>query len=466
MRRVLIVDDPRLAPRLARWHTVLGSRWDVVLAPPGQLNFWNTPTEWGSASTVAAFSEVNTLLANGEPTELLVAASTPEALTIASQLAFRRESQVSVLPAASQTADWIFSLYPLSEGNPPRVQGVLEHRSAGAVQFFQESLVGETTRRHLVVSCTLPVATLTEADVEARFVEDVDLLRRLGGEFKHLIAVAIPDGAQGLRGVTVNFGGEQAGTVAWSVQPGAAFGWQLKSGDGPGPILKRTADGEFRLEGWTGSPAPGGLSPFVPWENVLRAFDDLAAFRRSLKRRRLVELQTETISERAQFKSLMSASGCGLLMLTLVGAVALLGVGAALDPRESLQRNSERAELVLRAAAFRDRAAELSDEAKAEWPGMVRRLSQTPAPVLVEQSEEPSLDERRRNQLVDQLTKAGIDSPGSRVELYRFRGDYFLMLLTVAWVMLFLPLGIFLAVQGLLLAAPKAATTERRSPPT
>jgi hypothetical protein len=87
---------------------------------------------------------------------------------------------------------------------------------------------------------------------------------------------------------------------------------------------------------------------------------------------------------------------------------------------------------------------------------MARRLSHTAAPILLEQSGDAALDERRHEALATQLASAGVASPASRIETYEFRGGLFLTVLAACWVMLFLPLGVFLAVQGLLLAAPRA----------
>jgi hypothetical protein len=391
--------------------------------------------------------------------QLSVAAASPDSLTAASKLAFRRGSAVSVLPDARQTADWVFSLFPLSEGSAPRIQGVFEHRWSPAVAAFRASLPDAHGERHLQCTCTLPAAALKTGDIERLFVEDIDLLRGLAGEFKTLIAVAVPNASGDYRSLTVTFGGELSGTVTWTVQPGSAFSWQLKQGNAEGPSLLRSEVGEYSMTSSDLENSPTD-SPFAPWGDVLRAFDDLAALRRSLKKRRSVELQTEIISEQAQFKSVMSASGCGLLMATLFGAVALLAAGAAFDPRQSQQRTSEKAGLVLRDGDFQSGATELSDDASARWPGMVRRLGQTAAPILVEQTGETSIDERRRDQLVARVTAAGVPSPASRVEIYEFRGGLFLNLLTACWVILFLPLGVFLAIQVLLLAAPRPSRAD------
>ncbi|QDT53532.1 hypothetical protein Pan44_15540 [Caulifigura coniformis] len=462
MRRVLIVDDPRLAPRLARLRESLGGAWDLLFSPADQKSFWNEADLLRPEGRAATTADLDSLIAAGESIDLVVAASMPELLKVASQLAFRRGSVTAVLPAAAQTADWIFSLYPLSEGAAPRVRGVFEHRAAPAVRAFALELPGSLPARHLISASTVPADSLTGVEIEARFLEDVDLFRQLAGEFKELFAIAIPAETSGQsRSISLTLRGEGVGSVSASITPGNRSQMVLKPGDGCRPSLTRKEDGSFCVEGNT-FPASGNLgSPYAPWQDVLRTFDDLSAMRRSLKRRRLVELQTETISERAQFKSLMSASGCGLLVATLFGAVALLAAGAAFDPRASLQRTSERAGLVLRTDDFQSATTELSDDAAAEWPGMTRRLSHTAAPILVEKSDDASLDGRRVEQLATSLAAAGVASPTSRIELYEFRGGLFVRLLTACWVLLFLPLGLFLAFQAFLLVAP----TQSSEPP-
>jgi hypothetical protein len=454
MRRVLIVDDPRLTPRLLRLRVAIGDRCDVLIGPRDQLDFWRTTDLLAPQAAVGTPADSDSLIATAEGVQVVVAAASPEALKTASKLVFRRGSTVAVLPDATQTADWVFSLFPLSEGAVPRIQGVLEHRGSPAVAAFRGQLPALPGDRHLQCTCTLPTTSLKQGDIERLFVEDIDLLRELAGEFKTLIAVAVPDANGDHRSLTVTLGGESSGTVTWNVQPGSTLTWQIRQGRGDGPPLHRSPDGEYSVVPESDGRLPIDEKAFVPWQDVLRAFDDLAALRRSLKKRRLVELQTEIISEQAQFKSVMSASGCGLLMATLFGAVALLAAGAAFDPRQSQQRTSEKAGLVLRMTDFQQSSTELTEEALVEWPGMVRRLSQTAAPILIEQTGETSIDQQRRNRLVVTLTEAGVLSPASRVEIYEFRGKLFLNLLTALWVLLFLPLGVFLAVQALLLAAP------------
>ncbi|HVW00314.1 MAG TPA: hypothetical protein VHB77_08240, partial [Planctomycetaceae bacterium] len=61
----------------------------------------------------------------------------------------------------------------------------------------------------------------------------------------------------------------------------------------------------------------------------LRAFELLASAHHSLERRRAIDLHFDPPSERSSFKTQMTALGCSLLMLTLLGMIAMLLIGAA-----------------------------------------------------------------------------------------------------------------------------------------
>src|SRR5204862_6678437 len=98
MRRVLIADDPRLAPRLLRLRAAIGDHCDVLIAPGDQLEFWRTTGLLAPGAAVGTPSDVDSLVATGEGVEVVVAASSPEGLAAASKLAFRRGSDVTVLP--------------------------------------------------------------------------------------------------------------------------------------------------------------------------------------------------------------------------------------------------------------------------------------------------------------------------------------------------------------------------------
>jgi len=63
---------------------------------------------------------------------------------------------------------------------------------------------------------------------------------------------------------------------------------------------------------------------------LTRGFETVDAVQRSIRRRRTVDLYFETTSERSQFKSQMTAVGCGVLLLTPVLLVVRLMLGVML----------------------------------------------------------------------------------------------------------------------------------------
>lgn len=104
------------------------------------------------------------------------------------------------------------------------------------------------------------------------------------------------------------------------------------------------------------SPAKGLLERFAVavssrsgeshWADVLRAAEVVDAADRSLTRRRTIDLHHEALSERAIFKTQMTAMGCGLLILTLVVMVGYL----VLDSLIPWNRQILKAVLLLSAA--------------------------------------------------------------------------------------------------------------------
>lgn len=60
------------------------------------------------------------------------------------------------------------------------------------------------------------------------------------------------------------------------------------------------------------------------WNHLTRMHEIVDAGRRSMRRRRSIDLHFETASELSQFKTQMTAVGCGVLMLTLAGLILYL----------------------------------------------------------------------------------------------------------------------------------------------
>jgi hypothetical protein len=63
------------------------------------------------------------------------------------------------------------------------------------------------------------------------------------------------------------------------------------------------------------------------WTDFVRAFEIIEAAHRSVRRKRTIELHFEAHSERSTFKTQMTAFGCALFGVTLLGGVSLLIAG-------------------------------------------------------------------------------------------------------------------------------------------
>ena len=191
------------------------------------------------------------------------------------------------------------------------------------------------------------------------------------------------------------------------------------------------------------------------------AFDLLDAARRSLVRRRTVELQFESTSERSQFKTHMTTVGCGLLMYTMFGLMGLLFVGRMFDPRDTQQKQSEVAGFVLTDDHFQGslavgEGAELSSFGQEALTGIIENYQRRSATILIAGEPVPadSLGHQRRTVVVRELTGAKLQDVEVRTLVRPLRGIWFKRGMVAAWVVLFLPLGIFLAIQALIGVTP------------
>ena len=187
--------------------------------------------------------------------------------------------------------------------------------------------------------------------------------------------------------------------------------------------------------------------------DAVRAFDVLDAARRSVRRQRTVEVSSGEVSERGQFKTKMTALGCSLLSFTFFGVLLALLIGAVFDPRDPMQRRSEAAGFVLHDDAFVPDTADLSVEGQRQLLDISKRIRETPAEIIVASSPSAAnapLDETRRVAVADFLKeRKGLDLD-SRVVVRALAGRGFQRFMTGIWIAVFLPLGLFLLLQILI----------------
>lgn len=226
-------------------------------------------------------------------------------------------------------------------------------------------------------------AAVKAGQVHAALIHDADVLRQLGGDYDQVTAVYVGDRERGFSRGTVTLAGRGLPTATWAIQPatGVAEFARIQSQPATAAEFARIQnqphdDAGFELAiatergravirghlpagaipaGETGisvtgdeavvsklqilktdvpreilahfAAAIGGDTSSPNWSDMMRAVEIVEAGERSVRRRRTIDLHFETTSERNQFKSQMTAIGCGLLSATLVAVVFLLIVG-------------------------------------------------------------------------------------------------------------------------------------------
>jgi hypothetical protein len=195
------------------------------------------------------------------------------------------------------------------------------------------------------------------------------------------------------------------------------------------------------------------------WVDVSRAFELWSAAERSLVRRRTIEVPLAPTSERSQFKTQMAALGCGVLVYTFVASLLLLLAGAVLDPRDARHRQAAAARLVLTDMAFDPVTHHLTPAGEAEARSMAPRLDAAGAVVMVEAS---TADEQRLAEVQRVLSAAGVSRVSERTIARPLSGRGFEWMMQLGRWIAFLPLGVFLLLQLLMLLTRRPTTATSR----
>lgn len=340
---------------------------------------------------------------------------------------------------------------------------------------------------------------LTPSEIDRWLMQDLEWLQRLAGRGTNVTmrTSAAPSGR--VIEAEVILTGESPTECRWTLQAlSHAPGWRCGlHGEGQETALEVDAgmphafrlngvehrapfeDGRIKEASWQlqriagaiqrSSPTAGQTGPRATWEQVLECGQVCAVARRSLARRRTLEVQREENSELNQFKSQMTAAGCGALLWALLGVVALLTVSTILDPRDREYRISKAAGFVLWDREFSppsggtgDIPADLTARGWEHLRTIQRRWSATSPIVIVETGSGPRIDHSRdRKELVlRELQAAGLRDADKRIVVREIPGRWFERLVLLGWAVVLGPLALVLAMQGLIFAArpPESAS--------
>ncbi len=402
---------------------------------------------------------------------VLVLGDSPHAAELLEQLDrdpnSQRQSTSSELPdlailAGAEEADLAVAM-SLLESDRPLVVVAGPHLAAAAVHRL--ALVATDARA--TIRCWLPaireLAPLVEtpgpppplrvdrADnrpAEELLFDDLARLGRLAGRFDQVNATLGPS-------ATVRLESDRGPDATWTLRPtsGPAEVTVLV-GDTPLEPQRSVNDETETGEEWL--EVADGAS-HLELEELVDVVETFAAIRESARRRRAIDLHHEPTSERTVFKSQMAAVGCLLLLLTLLGLVVLLILGAALDPTSTRAGRAARVGFLLEDVDFHADAATLSAAGTDHLERIAGRIEHVRVPIVVAATGNPDLDKDRRTVVENQLARRDVRVPQGRIITDKPPAQWVQTLLQFARIAWLAPLVLFLVLQGLILATRRAA---------
>lgn len=396
---------------------------------------------------------------------VLVAGDSDDVQTAAKQLASAGKPLL-IVPRVSFGSACAYELSLIRDDSHVKLMPTFEHRFDSELAALSQRLASRelgAIRRLQVdrVLASSPKALLTEPEIDATSLDDIDLLQWLGGRYDQVTAMRSGQTEQGCSQATLTLAGAGLPDATWTARRGATDVWRLTVETERETI---TVERAIRPQTPTAMIAAFVSADSPDWSDAVRVFDVLDAARRSLRRRRTIDLHFETLSERQQFKTQMTAMGCGMLMLTLVLMLALLGLGSLLESRDRAARDAEALGLLLKESDFESSAAVLTPTAEIRLDQIAARLKDEPKSAYLEPSRDPpnsELDQRRRAKIVERLANLGVEAADHRTLLAAAKStgwDTLMRILRLAWLA---PLVLFLVLQGLILVAKP--TSPRKS---
>ena len=314
---------------------------------------------FGDVRVLAGWEE---LVAEPKLDAALICGSQPTVLEGARHLAADGIPLI-VFPQADQGINFAYELTLIRDQEKTFLFPVLPGRFSPAVKRLRQLISAEELGLIQLIGIDHPCEQsdehttglwLTGASLHRSLLHDALLLRSMAGEYHQITCLSAGTTETGFSQATVTLKGRKVPEAIGNYQPSgsANSGWKVRiqadrgaaelTADSAGQGWTLTingkvavADAQAEEETASGNEvlsqfeqARQGATSASSWSEVVWGFDLLDAANRSVKKRRTIDLHFEMPSERAAFKSQMTAIGCGVLSLTLVLAIGLLIVGA------------------------------------------------------------------------------------------------------------------------------------------
>ncbi len=382
---------------------------------------------------------------------------------IASALSSRLK--VVVLPLAELDSTFAYDLSVTAIDDAAPLVPCFLHRFSSEIQQVREQLYDASL---IEIECRLssPTSTAVTGEVHSlnwqavrqSFLNVADLVCWIWGDYQRVTTVTVGQDADKPDRVTITLGGGNCPdvVVTYRSAPSAGCTMQVQHPGGAKSfdLQSQSIDAAALRACWQGDDAES-LAGGGTWPDLMRTFDLLDGSQRSIRRRRTVEVSREFASERSQFKTQMTAAGCGVLAFTMCAVLLLLLVGSSLDPRDSQQRESEALGFVLAADDFENNSAALTTESAQRTQQMANGLTASTAVILITATEDDALNQSRADAVATELAAAGFSNAESRIVVRPLAGGTFRTILVIGWILGFLPLVSYLMLQTLIVfAAP------------
>ncbi|MBS0205297.1 MAG: hypothetical protein JSS49_20530 [Planctomycetes bacterium] len=280
---------------------------------------------------------------------LLVGGSEPQVLEAIKQLAASGQTLLFV-PKQDQGSTFIYELSLIRDDNHVPIHPALWHRCDPALRRARDAIHDGSLGRVQLIQFQRELPTqgsslVPQSEIDAAMLLDVDLLRWLSGDYDQVTALQTGACDQGALTQSVKLAGRNLPEATWDVCAGNAPISRLKihTDRGVTNLEQNPGSLEWTVTGPDGVCHSGDRQAAVlnylqslesnstlpmEWPELVKAFETVDATHRSIRRRRTIDLHFEPMSERAIFKTQMTAIGCSVLIATFLLVLVYLAIAS------------------------------------------------------------------------------------------------------------------------------------------
>lgn len=280
---------------------------------------------------------------------ILVGGSDERELDAIKQLA-NAGQRLLFLPSASQGSTFIYELSLIRDDNRVSLMPAVWHRCDPVLMSLRDTLrAGSLGQVHLLQFHREFVVgdqstAVPQSEIDAAMLLDFDLLRWFSGDYDQVTALRTGATNGIVRTQSVKLSGRGLPEGTWDAQSGTTAGCRLTIQVDRGTVrLERTGHGNWIVTDPDGTRREGNqieaIRAFLrlassksempmEWPDLVKVFETADATHRSVARRRTIDLHFEPMSERAIFKTQMTAMGCGVLIATFLLVLMYLAIAS------------------------------------------------------------------------------------------------------------------------------------------